>query len=117
VISGLTFLRFRWAFCQLDILKRLNIFPEIRKALGELPRTLDDTYERILCNISVEHQSIAYRILQLVAFDSGITELGALLEALAVDVERCMFSRDNRILDPEALLEACKSYLLNYGNP
>ncbi|KAE8443901.1 hypothetical protein EG329_001211, partial [Mollisiaceae sp. DMI_Dod_QoI] len=40
---------FRWAFCQLDILKRLNTTPEIRLALTQLPKTLDETYERILC--------------------------------------------------------------------
>jgi hypothetical protein len=68
---------------------------------------LDETYERILCSIVVEHQSLACRTLQLLAFDFGITHLGALLDALAVDVERCTFSRDNRILDPEALLEVC----------
>lgn len=43
----------------------------------------------------------------MLAFDFGITKLGALLDALAVDVERCTFSRDNRVLDPEALLEVC----------
>lgn len=100
-------LRFRWAFCQLDILKRLNTIPDIRKALGELPRTLDETYERILCSIPLENHSIAYRTLQLLAFDLGIRHLGALLDALAVDVERCTFSRDDRILDRDALLEVC----------
>ena len=68
---------------------------------------MDETYERILCSISVEHQNIAHRTLQLLTFDFGITHLGALLDALAVDIELCTFSRDNRILDPEALLEAC----------
>lgn len=68
---------------------------------------MDETYERILCSIVVEHQKIAYKILQLLASDSGITRLGALLDALSVDVERCTFSRENRILDPEALLEVC----------
>jgi hypothetical protein len=43
----------------------------------------------------------------LLVFDFGITTLGALLDALAVDVERCTFSRENRVLDPEALLEVC----------
>ena len=99
--------RFRWVLCQLDILKRLNTIPDIRKALSELPRTLDEMYERILCSIPVENHSIAYRTLQLLAFDLGIKKLGVLLDALAVDVDRCTFSRDDRILDPEALLEVC----------
>lgn len=54
--------RFRWAVCQLDILKRLP--PDasiIRAALSNLPKTLDETYERIFLAIpeddwlSVQH--------------------------------------------------------------
>ncbi|PMD59680.1 uncharacterized protein K444DRAFT_529781, partial [Hyaloscypha bicolor E] len=57
---------FRWAFCQLDILKRLHTLPEIRLALTQLPKTLDETYERILCNIPPESQNMVYRTLSLV---------------------------------------------------
>ncbi|KAI0274204.1 hypothetical protein BGY98DRAFT_1188657 [Russula aff. rugulosa BPL654] len=38
---------FRWAYCQLDTLRRC-MPSSIPKALDELPITLDDTYERIL---------------------------------------------------------------------
>jgi ankyrin repeat protein len=43
----------------------------------------------------------------LLSFDFEITTLDALTDALAVDVDNCSFSRDNRLLDPYALLEAC----------
>lgn len=43
--------RFRWAACQIDILGRLYNVCIIRKVLHALPKTLDETYERILMKI------------------------------------------------------------------
>ncbi|KAH6650508.1 hypothetical protein F5144DRAFT_481517 [Chaetomium tenue] len=43
---------FRWAVCQIEALKRLK--PDIRTvkaALGNLPKTLDETYERVFSRI------------------------------------------------------------------
>ncbi|KAK3372911.1 hypothetical protein B0T24DRAFT_501499, partial [Lasiosphaeria ovina] len=39
---------FRWAVCQLDILRRLKTAARIRNSIKSLPKTLDETYERIL---------------------------------------------------------------------
>ena len=58
-------------------------------------------------SISNENHNIAYRTLQLLAVHFSTVSLRALLEALTVDVERCTINRDERILDPEALLEIC----------
>jgi hypothetical protein len=99
--------RFRWTFCQLDILERLNSASEIRKALGELPETLDETYERILTNISAKNSKFAHRALQLLAFDSNIIWLSELAEAVVVNDEQCSFDLDDRFLDPKDLLEIC----------
>ena len=51
--------RFRWAVCQIDILQRKRGEDEIRKALNELPETLDETYERILLEIPHEDWPVA----------------------------------------------------------
>jgi ankyrin repeat protein len=57
--------RFRWAYCQLDSLRRLGCIPSsIRKALDELPTTLDDTYERALQGIPKEKWHHAQRLFQ-----------------------------------------------------
>ena len=53
--------RFRWVFCQLDTLRRC-LASSIRKALNELPNTLDDTYERALQEIPKEKQRHAHRL-------------------------------------------------------
>lgn len=49
--------RFRWVVCQIDALQRLK--PDINvvtTALANLPRTLDETYERIFRQIPEEAQ-------------------------------------------------------------
>ena len=48
--------RFRWAVCQIDAIQRLRgQQPEdIRKAIKSLPKTLDETYERIFISIREE---------------------------------------------------------------
>jgi hypothetical protein len=44
----LTSWRFRWAVCQLDTLRACKKVSAVRKALAQLPKTLDETYARIL---------------------------------------------------------------------
>lgn len=51
--------RFRWAVCQIDILQRKRSEEDIRKALSELPETLDETYERLFLEIPREDWPIA----------------------------------------------------------
>src|SRR6266566_1851870 len=53
--------RFRWVYCQLDNLRRC-MPSSIRKALNELPTTLDDTYERILLDIPKQKRPHARRL-------------------------------------------------------
>jgi hypothetical protein len=55
--------RFRWVYCQLDNLRRC-MPSSIRKALDELPVTLDDTYGRILQNIPKQKWQHAHRLFQ-----------------------------------------------------
>ena len=57
--------RFRWAFCQLDRLRRC-LSPRIRRALEELPETLDETYERTLLDIDDENWEYAHRLFQCI---------------------------------------------------
>ena len=53
--------RFRWVDCQLDNLRRC-MPSSIRKALDELPVTLDETYERILQGIPKQKTRHARRL-------------------------------------------------------
>jgi hypothetical protein len=92
--------------CQLDTLKRLNSIANIRAALSDLPKSLDETYERVLCTIPPECQKIAYKTLQLLA--SGyVKTLFELAVALSVDEASLCFALENRPLDVYGPLEHC----------
>ena len=103
---GLMSTRLGWVVCQLDILKRLNHVSDIRKALGELPRTLDETYEGNLCALPPENCLMARKTLHLLA-QGQIHTLDALTDALAVDEENLYFDPENRPLDRHFPIEVC----------
>ncbi len=52
-------------FCQLDSLRRC-LSPRIRRALDELPETLDETYERTLLDIDQKNWEYAHRVFQCI---------------------------------------------------
>ncbi|KAH9055873.1 ankyrin repeat-containing domain protein [Lactarius deliciosus] len=54
---------FRWVYCQLEVLR--HCFPaNVRRALEELPKSLDETYERILKEINNANRDQSLRLLQ-----------------------------------------------------
>jgi hypothetical protein len=61
---------FRWAACQLDILRRLHHQSKIRKALKTLPKDLDETYERIFSYVAAREHDLVRHALHLVCFHS-----------------------------------------------
>ena len=57
---------FRWAVCQLDILRRLSTLSSVRLALGNLPDTLDETYRRIFLDISKDDWPLLRHTLRII---------------------------------------------------
>ena len=47
--------RFRWVVCQLDAIRDYKKISLLNKTLKSLPKTLDETYERILSSIPDEY--------------------------------------------------------------
>lgn len=78
---------------------------DIRLALIQLPKTLDETYERILCNIPPESQDMSHKTLQLIA-TGYVTTLAQIVDLLTIDLEKLSFNLENRPLDPYAPIEA-----------
>ena len=76
--------RFRWVYCQLDTLRRC-MPSSIRKALDELPVTLDDTYERILQGIPREKFQHARRLFQCIVAAIRPLRVEELAEIFAID--------------------------------
>ena len=58
--------RFRWAFCQLEMLK-LCSRRSVQQHLNELPDSLDETYERVLNGIQEPKRGDVLRLLQCLA--------------------------------------------------
>ena len=104
--------RFRWVSCQLDSLKTCHNPRSVRQALKSLPKTLDDTYARILCKINEDESQYALRILYWLSHSMRPISLAELAEAVVVDVkENPRFDVENRFFQPECILMICSSLI------
>jgi Ankyrin repeats (3 copies) len=81
----------------------------LRKALKELPKSLDDTYDRILRCIPEEHHAEAEIVFNLLAFSTRPISLEEAAEAVAIDLERNIFDPHDRLRDASSILEICSS--------
>ena len=83
-VSGVT--RFQWVFCQLEVIRKCPSADAVREALDSLPKSLDDTYNRILSSIDDENREDVLRILQWLCFSARPVRLDQMVEVLAVEV-------------------------------
>ena len=87
----------------------------IRRALVELPDTLDETYERTLREINKAEWEIAHRLFQFVSVSRRPLLVKELADLLAFDFEAGpipKFHEDWRLDDPiDAVLSTCSSLL------
>jgi ankyrin repeat protein len=101
-------------FCQIVYLRRC-IPGRIRRALDELPETLDETYARTLKEIDKQNWEYAHRLFQCVAAASRPLRVKELAEFLAFDFEDRpipTFLADWRPEDPtHTVLSTCSSFL------
>ena len=109
--------RFRWAFCQLEVLRHC-LAPRVRHMLEELPETLDETYERILRDINKANRDHAHRLLQCLTVAVRPLRVAELAEVLAVDLRTAsgggtsILNTDWRWEDQqEAVLSTCSSLI------
>ena len=107
--------RFRWVFCQLDTLRRC-LPGRIRRALADLPGTLDATYERTLLDIDEQNWEYAHRLFQCITVASRPLRVEELAEFLVFDFDEGddpRFEADWRPEDPEdAVLLTCSSLIV-----
>jgi ankyrin repeat protein len=87
----------------------------IRRALDELPETLDETYERTLRGINRANWEFAHRMFQFVSVASRPLRVKELADLLAFDFEAGSipkFYDDWRLEDPaDAVLSTCSTLL------
>ena len=73
-------------FCQLEVLRHC-IPASIRKTLDQLPKSLDDTYLRVLRQIPQANQAHAHRMLQCLVVAVRPLEVAELAELLAFEFD------------------------------
>ncbi|KAI6805580.1 hypothetical protein KC332_g6212 [Hortaea werneckii] len=78
---------FRWAHCQIQELKKLkSTKPKyIEDVLRTLPKTLDETYDRILCAIEERYWQEALTLLRWITYSKEPLTLRELAEAAIID--------------------------------
>src|SRR5579863_5932120 len=87
----------------------------LRKALNELPTTLDDTYERALQGIPKEKRHHAHRLFQCLVAAIRPLRAEELAEIFAIDFEQdvtCNLMEGSRTENPEeAVLSTCSTLI------
>ena len=104
--------RFRWAICQLDILKRLRPDASIIKAaLSNLPKTLDETYERIFFAIPQDDWLSVQHVFYWITYHNDIFHDNIPLETLLQAVQQSTLNHltpyADDLHDFEGLRERC----------
>nr|OQO18690.1 hypothetical protein B0A51_14563 [Rachicladosporium sp. CCFEE 5018] len=103
---------FRWAACQLDVLAKCVTRGKVRRALQDLPKTLDETYARILQQIDEgENTEEALKILRWLAYAERPLMADELLEVtgIVIDEAHTRFDEDEVLEDPRDILRICSS--------
>ncbi|KAI9779285.1 MAG: hypothetical protein M1816_003625 [Peltula sp. TS41687] len=107
---------FRWAFCQLETLRRCLKRSALEQALKQLPKTLDETYDRIIRNIPEDRSEEARTLLQWLAFSDRPLSLEEAAEATVMRSESCILDlkeiiQNERLREPDDVLEICSSLI------
>ena len=105
--------RFRWAVCQIDSLQRLKCERKIiQKALKNLPKTLNETYDMILLAVPEEERLFVEHALRWIAHHNELYGgQGIPCEVLIQATEASMLSltgnQNERFYDKDTLREVC----------
>ncbi|KAL9121868.1 MAG: hypothetical protein Q9187_001574 [Circinaria calcarea] len=96
---------FRWVTCQLDALCKCLKRERLRQTLHSLPKTLDETYDRILMSISEDYWEEARAMLQWLSLSIRPLRISDLAEVGAIAPGRPpRFDPKNRFSDQKDVL-------------
>ena len=106
-------MRFRWVVLQLAALEKCSSRYEIDKRLAELPKGLDEIYNRILTNIDEHHRADTKTFLQCLAFCKRPMKIEEIAETITVDLsgEFPVFNWYRRYADTQDVLVRCSSFI------
>ena len=106
-------MRFRWVVLQLAELEKCSSRYEMDKQLAELPKGLDEIYNRILKNIDEKHRADTRMFLQWLAFCKRPMKIKEIAETITADFSEKgpVFNQDKRYADPRDVLVRCSSFV------
>ena len=99
--------------CQISVLRRLKCDRDVvKKALANLPKTLDETYDRIFIAIPEEERLFVHHALQWISYHNelyGVEGIpcAVLLQAMGKSTVRLTANQFERFYDRETLRELC----------
>ena len=93
--------------CQIDVIRECKKPNQVRRALKTLPKTLDETYERILTNIPDDYVEDVRRVLQCLICSFYPLDLKEVAEIVAIDTAEPYYDPENRYPSPRELLSVC----------
>ncbi|KAI6864836.1 Pfs, NACHT and ankyrin domain protein [Hortaea werneckii] len=103
---------FRWAACQLDTLAHCLTRGKVRRALQDLPRTLYDTYDRMILKIDESpNGEEALKILRVLTYAQRPLSAEELLEVTGIVLtdDDAIFDKDEVLQDLRDILRICLS--------
>ncbi|KIJ93635.1 hypothetical protein K443DRAFT_12698 [Laccaria amethystina LaAM-08-1] len=109
---------FRWITLQLAELAKCSSTDEIIKQLAELPKGLDEIYNRILMKIDEKHRADVRTFLQWLAFSKCPMTIVEIAETITVDFapeDGPVFNLIKRYIDPQDVLVRCLSLVTESG--
>lgn len=106
-------MRFRWVFCQLESIRRCIKLKGLREALSSLPKTLDETYERILRDLESTGQlQDAIVALRWLCYSERPLKVAEMVEILAIENGlHGGFFPEQRLPDPADVMTVCSSLI------
>ncbi|KAK6533050.1 hypothetical protein TWF281_007211 [Arthrobotrys megalospora] len=109
---------FRWVACQLDALNDCLDLRQLRQTLRSLPKTLNETYARILSGIPAVYKQNAIKILQFLTYSKRPLWIEEAIDAIAVDLAEIQhFHPKYRMPNQNEILCYCSSLVVSTNHP
>ena len=93
--------------CQIDVIRECKKPNQIRRVLKTLPKTLDETYERILCTIPDDYVEDVRRVLQCLICSFHPLDVKEVADIVAIDTAEPYYDPENGYSSARELLSVC----------
>ncbi len=99
---------FRWVECQVDAIRSCMKLGPLRRTLKSLPKTLDDTYTRILSNIPEDYVEDARRILSCLIGAFHPLAIEEIADTVAIVADgKTFYNVEDRLSQSRDILSIC----------